>query len=281
MILIIDEIVNAHPEATVVVSGTIINWYDIPETITYIGAADWWNRYTDESMWSSAMVRPLQSANAPELPSTVTARKLYPDIVQKERDYLAWRGSTERYWGEQPIPVVDALAPALANPGMSPYKYGYLVTVARPRDLCVVTIIMPDGHVLLNLINLIAYLDIDTVQERGLALDETHFIHPVVPRNDGKRDNTTYKYALRLTSLLLPPSTTHDDLVALIGYNQDLMEMMYFGDERWKTAKSRTLLLHDQSPIFDYFKLTSHPTMNYGFQHRRCITLQSSRAPLP
>jgi hypothetical protein len=267
MILIIDEIVNAHPEATVVVSGMIIDWYDIPERIRREGAADWWKHYTEGFtgfMRSSCMVRPLQSANAPELPSTVAARKLYPDIVQREQDYLAWQGSTTHYWGDQPIPVVDALAPALEDPSLSPYKYGFLVTIGYPRDLCVVTIILPDGHILLNLISLIAYLDINTVQDRGLALDETHFLHPVVPRNDGKKDNTTYKYAPRLTNLLLPPSTTPDDLNALIGRDEGLMETLFFGDDRWKAAKSQTLLLHDQSPMFEYFKLSQGPHYEVG-----------------
>jgi hypothetical protein len=80
MILIIDEFVNAHPEATVVVWGEMIDWYDLPEAIRGVGAADTWdgNHFSQRPL--RCIIRPLQAANAPELPSTVAARKLFPDI---------------------------------------------------------------------------------------------------------------------------------------------------------------------------------------------------------
>ena len=262
MILIIDEFVNTHPEATVVVWGGMIDWYDLPEQIRNIGPADGWDENHFGQMALRCIIRPLQAANAPELPSTVAARKLFPDIDyddEKRTRGIIWNQQHEDPNEQMPpwsygLPVADAIAPNFDQ--ASAYKYGAIVS---SYDTCYVAIIQADGQILLNAINLIPYKTMDTVNDvQAIPIDETHFLHlPPIPNDNRPRNvqdlpdyHVPVNFALRITNWLLPASTSSDEL------NQRLSEPLPYRSwpERPQTGKSQTLLLHDQAPMYEKFK---------------------------
>lgn len=256
MILIIDEFVNANPEATVVVWGSMIDWYGLPGWIRERGAADAWNLRGFGQLPLRCILRPLQPPGAPELPSTIAARKLFPTIQRDDINrtgQIKWNKEHQDPADQTPwndaLPVADGIAPSFD--GGSPYKFGAMVI---SYQTCYVAIVQADGQILLNAIAVVPYRTIDTDKnDRSLALDETHFLQPAyegyeylfIPVN----------FALRITNWLLPASTSPHEMEARVSVSQAVAFRAY--TEAWGAGKSQTLLLHDRGPICEKFRISS------------------------
>jgi hypothetical protein len=228
VLLVIDEIVNAHPDATLIVhTGGMMNWHDLPEQISNVGRSALLSS-GGEPGW---IVKPLHP-DADNLPSMIAARKLAPALG-----------------------VVEAVAPR-ASSDQQQYKWGigimpFVGQLAQWPMGCFFSIVHSDGSILFNAIRLLGYTGMD--QNRAgfdnVALDDKNYLHGV-NRLAGRGDaGPPVRHALRVTNWLLPASTSGVELLEAV---RALGQTPAPLPASWPAGKSQTILLHDQSPLVDW-----------------------------
>ena len=238
MILIIDSIANVSSEATIVLSGGTMPWVDLPQIMQGQGPADAWRYLNFGTRWFECVIKPIQPPGASDLPSTIAARSFAAD-----------RRSSQELVG---------LAPSFPDePELPAHKYGF-VAFPQKWDLpegipppCSLDIVSPNGSVLLNSIDLVAYTSIDPAPKRGffpsLRLDDTRFLNGVA--GDPHNLIQPVSYALRVSNMLLDRTPTRDEAKAI--HRAMGVDPAMPLDPSMPPIKTQTLLLHDQGPLYD------------------------------
>jgi hypothetical protein len=247
MLVVIDQILNANPNATVIVHGARIPWFDLPGLIAREGEARAYQSfYRGDSRQVGVIVTPPLSPDVPAPPSTVAARTLL-------------RGM----W-----PEVQLIAPSF--PDGPSYKWGYCIVAPALNvqgrthqhfNACFMTTIHDDGSILFTAVQLVAYRRIvKGVIRRGtggnvVPVSDTHFLADLNLFNPQK-PNDNFNFALRISNWRPQAPLNYDDLTTgMTRISQGLFPDYppVPSDDNFPASfgqrKSQTILLRDQSPL--------------------------------
>lgn len=193
MYLVVDNIINASAENTVVIMGAIVNWFDLPAEIAKNGAGV----IPVGGSTTASMIAPLPIKGQPDpLPSTIAAHKVFGSL--DSHSLVTW-------------PVAgdddDTAAFKLGMP-ITHYSPGSPIRRSDVSASYIFTV-KPDGSLVMTAVQIVTYQSIGAtgsmIADQGIALDGVNIYVP--PPAEGAQPPPANN-ALRLTSWQLPATTT-------------------------------------------------------------------------
>jgi hypothetical protein len=220
MILMVDEIINASSNSTVVVAGRTFPWHEFNRAIRDGQETSYWEYFVPRF---SCLLTPLRPGDPPEAaPSTIAARGFVSNRITHEFPITAPAGEDAFGMGLCCVPGQDE--------GIFPTSL-------------FVAIVHADGQILANDIRIVGFTSVGPepsayqVEEgKYLQSPNQHFPYEAGP---------PVRYALRMTNWLLPASTPYEDRTLSENPVYDPAQAV---PESWGQAKTQTMIFPYASP---------------------------------